>query len=171
VYLGNVAMFLIVFAIQKYHPDRFSAGKLLSTLSPLLPSEALMISPERKILGLSKGKLFLNGFSYEDLEGTGFEKLFINGALIEEEMEKIKKNPNYSASFETRCRMRNGDVVNLRIGMSGLRNEFNDVISYLLVFNKIAANTNLLQFLQSSYELSDREKEVAALLLNECSNT
>lgn len=170
-YLGNVAMFLIAFAIQKYHPEKISTGRMLSNLTPLLPTEGLMITPEKKVLCLSRDNLRFNGFTQKDLEGAGYEKLFVNSDFVDEKMEKIRKNPNYSASFETECNTRNGDIVSLKINISGLRNQFNDVIAYLLVFNKIVDNSNLLEYLQVSYELSDREKEVAELLLNDSSNS
>ena len=58
----------------------------------------------------------------------------------------------------------------MKISISGLRNEFNDVIAFFIVFNKLADNTNLLNFLQTSFALSLREKEIASLLLQEYSN-
>jgi DNA-binding CsgD family transcriptional regulator len=169
-YAGNVAMFLIVFAIIKYQPGKFSTDRLLSSLNPFVPAESLMLTPEKTISWISKDKLIFNGFARNDLEGTGYDKLFVNNNYVEQELSNVKTNPNYSASFETECYTRSGNTINMKISISGLRNEFNDIIAFFVVFNRLMDNTNLLDFLQTSYDLSYREKEVAALLLKEYSN-
>ncbi len=170
-YAGNVAMFLIVFAVQKYHPEKLSASSLLANLSSFLQTEALMITPEKKILWLNRAKISFNGFTPKDLEGAGYEKVFTNVALVEQEMNKIRTDARYSASFETECNTSTKTTINVRISISGLRNEFNDVIAYLVVYNELSDTTTLLECLQGSYELSNREKDVAGLLLSEYSNT
>lgn len=169
-YAGNVAAFLIVLAIQKYHPEKLSAKSLLSNLSSFLPNEALMLTPEKKILWLNRAKISFNGFTPRDLEGAGYEKVFANTAMVDQEMNKIRTDPNYSSSFETECNTSHGTNISVRVSISGLRNEFNDVIAYLVVYNERSHNTSLLEHLQTSYNLSDREKEVAALLLDQYSN-
>jgi DNA-binding CsgD family transcriptional regulator len=169
-YAGNIAVFLQVFAIQKYHPDKLSAGRLLSGLTPLLPADALMITTEKKISWISLHKLLINGFTCKDLEGADYKKLFTDTSLLDKEMNKLKLNANYSASFETECRTCTGNNIRLNVNMTALRNEFNDVISFLVIFSKQVDDRNHLQYLQTSYQLSVREKEIAALLLNELSN-
>lgn len=169
-YAGNVAMFLIVYAVLKYQPEKFSAVKLFSTLGSLIPVEAITISNEKKIIWISREKLVFNGLLREELEGCRYEKLFVDVAAIEEEMDKVRTIPNYSASLETECYTHKGNTTKIRISISGLRNQFNDITAFFIVFNKLIDNTELLECLQLSYELSTREKEVASLLLKEYSN-
>ena len=169
-YSGNVAIFIIVFVIHKYQPDRFSAPNFLLSLAPHLSADAIMITPGKKILWISKEKLLVKGFSRKELEGAGYEKLFINPAIIDAEMEKIKNNSHYSTTLDTECRTNNNSITRMKISISGLKNDFNDIIAYLIVFNKEVVNTNLLEYLQSSFNISEREKEVAALLLNDYGN-
>jgi len=169
-YAGNIAMFLIVFAIQKYHPEKLSASSLLSNLSSFLPTEALMITPDKKILWLNRTKISFNGFTPKDLEGAGYEKVFADVAMVDKEMNRIKTDADYSSSFETECNTSHGTKISVRLNLSGLRNEFNDVIAYLVVYDDRYDSADLLEYLQTSYELSNREKEVAAMLLHGYSN-
>ncbi len=170
-YAGNLAMFLIVIAIQKYHPEKLSARSLLSNLSSFLPTEALMITPDKKILWLNKSKISFNGFTPKDLVGAGYEKVFANIVMVDQEMDKIRRDANYSSSLEAECNTSHGTKMSLRISISGLRNEFNDVIAYLVVYNGHGDNADFLDHLQTSYELSNREKEIAGLLLDQYSNS
>ncbi len=170
-YAGNIAVFLQVFAIQKYQPEKFSISNTLSKLILLMPAETLLLNPDKKVICINKDKILFNGFTRKDLEGAGYEKIFADVSLIDEEIEKVKMYPNYSASFETGCNTKNGKIINGNISISGLRNEFKDITAFFAVFNKLSDNTRLLEFLQISYELSNREKEIAALLLRNFSNT
>ncbi len=169
-YAGNVAMFSIVFAVQKYHPEKLSARSLLSNLSSFLPAEALMLTPEKKILWLNRAKISFNGFTLRDLVGAGYEKVFANVGIVDQEMNRNRTDASYSSSFDTECNTSYGTKVTVRIKMSGLRNEFGDVIAFLVVYNERNDATKILEHLQISYELSNREKEVAALLLDQYSN-
>lgn len=150
-YAGNVAMFSIVFAVQKYHPERLSARSLLSNLSSFLPNEALMLTPEKKILWLNRAKISFNGFTLRDLVGAGYEKVFANVGIVDQEMNRIRTDASYSSSFDTECNTSYGTKVTVRIKMSGLRNEFGDVIAFLVVYNERNDTTKILEHLQISY--------------------
>ncbi len=170
IYAGNIAMFLIVFAIQKYQPDNYSAVGFLSNISPIMPAHVIMLSPDKIITWISQDKILLNGFSRKDLEGANYKKLFVHDKMVDDELDKIITNPNYSSSFECECNSNNGNTIRLKINISGLRNKFNDIIAFLVVLNNLVKDNDWLSSLQNNYKLSEREKEVAELLNEGYSN-
>lgn len=169
-YACVLAMFLIVFAILKYHPGKNFPTSLFSSLKPLLPTDSVFISPEKTIVWINNGKLFLTGFTQSDLDNAGYENLFVNPNIVAEEMKIINADPNYSASFETDCISVNGKIIHLKISITGIRNEYSDVTAYLMIFSEISDQTEIIEYLQTTYDLSNREKEITALLLNDYTN-
>jgi DNA-binding CsgD family transcriptional regulator len=167
-YACVLAMFLIVFAILKYHPGKLFPTSLFSSLSSLLPTDSVFITPEKTTAWINHDRLFLTGFRKSDLVEDGFEKLFVVPEAVSEEMKRITDDPNYSASFETDCYNNNSDVVRLKVNMMGIRNDFGDITAFLLNFAEISEQIKVIECLQKAYNLSNREKEIVALLLEDC---
>jgi len=168
--IGSFALTFIVIAIQKYQPEKMYTNQMLKNITIFVSTDTLLMSPEGVILSVNRNKLLLTGFLREEIENQMFDVLFANKTAVDEEMRKISLDKNYSSDFETECLTSSGHTVCLKINMTGLRNEFNDVFIFLLVFNGINNNADILDLLQITYCLSMREKEVASLLLKGFSN-
>jgi DNA-binding CsgD family transcriptional regulator len=168
--IGSFALTVIVVAIQKYQPEKICTCNMLANITNFISSETFLISPDGIILSVNKNKLLLTGFSREEVENKDFGLFFVGKTFVAEEMCKISGDMNYSSVIETECLTKSGQMVRLKINISGLRNEFNDVFAFLLVFNGINDDSGILDLLQATYRLSVREKEVASLLLKGCSN-
>ncbi|MDD4921541.1 MAG: PAS and helix-turn-helix domain-containing protein [Bacteroidales bacterium] len=167
---GSFALTIIVIAIQKYQPEKVSTSHMLTNITSYVSTDTFIISPEGIILSVNRNKLLLTGFLREEMENQTYDVFFAETSVLEKEMQKISVDMNYFSVFEADCQTRSRQNVRLKVSMSGLRNEFNDVFVFLLVFNSININAEILDLLQVTYRLSVREKEVASLVLKGYSN-
>ena len=163
-------MVLIVQSIHKFQPENMSTSFFFSNLTGIFPAEMLLISSNGTILSTNKDRFLITGYERKNLEGEPFRKLFNDFENVEKELKKIHTNRNYSASFETDCRVEDGRTVRVRISITGLINSFNDLFGYLCIFVGIEKNEDILMHLQTIFKLSNREKAIIALLIKGCTN-
>lgn len=169
-YFGAIAMTVIVLAIQKYQPEKISASQFFNNVASLMSTEMILVSPDRTILSINKDKLIYTGFSREEVEGQHYQKLFADNKAIERELNRASEETKCPELFKTNCNTQNGSQVELQLSVTGLFNTFHDIVAYLLAFNGIDRNSSAINHLQTTYDLSNREKEVADLLIKGLSN-
>ena len=106
----------------------------------------------------------------DPIGGQHYRKLFADDIAVEREIKKVSEETKCPELFKINCNTQNGGLVELQLSVTGLFNSFHDIVAYLLVFNGIDKNANALNYLQTIYELSTREKEIAALVIKGFSN-
>jgi DNA-binding CsgD family transcriptional regulator len=160
----------IVYGMSRYRLQSLKTSKLISDMIEQFSGFTMVINPNGEILSANKQSSVYLGFDKLELEQKNIENIIEDAALFKSELVKVMLDPTYSPNLELKLKNKDNIALNIKTGINAIRNQFGEVLGYFLVFYGFSDEVKRYDKLQQAYELTNREKDVAMLLIKGLSN-
>ena len=165
-----IVVIAIVYGMSRYRLQSLETTRILTDLIEHSSEFIIIISPDGNILSVNRENIPYSGYEKQELEGKSIEIIVDDNVLLKNELKKVSKRAVYSPNIELGIKSKSNDKVVVKTGINAIRNQFGEVLGYYLVFYGRSGEVHQFDQLQAKYDLTDREKEVALLLVRGLSN-
>ena len=159
-----------VYGISRYRLQSLKTSRILSDMIENASEFILMLSIEGFIFSVNKNVAGFWGYKKHELEGNSISTILLDDAELNAELKKMQIRPSYSPRVDLTVRAQNNHYITVKTGVHAIRNQFDEVIGYYLIFYGLSNEMQQFDQLQINYDLTAREKEIALLLTKGMSN-
>jgi DNA-binding CsgD family transcriptional regulator len=159
-----------VYALSRYRLQSLKTSKLISDTIEQFSGFTIVINPIGEILSANNQSSLYLGYEKSELEQKNIEDYIEDNFLLKSELRKVDSIPNYSPNLELKAKCKDNNTVLIKTGINAIRNQFDEVLGYFLIFYGLSAEVKKYDKLQQAFDLTNREKDVAMLLIKGLSN-